>query len=290
MAGRGFLDTHAARLAFAEELRFTADLRSPAVVRAFATVPRERFVGPGPWRIRSSLDRAEYWTTDDADPRHVYHDVLIALDETRGLNNGQPSLWASLLDQIYLSREEHVLHLGCGTGYYSAVLAELVGSQGSVSALETDERLAEWAHSNLEPWPQARVVNADGSSYVPAAIDAIIASAGATHPLGIWLDALRPGGRLLVPLTADDRAGVMLLATRQTGDVFAARLIRPVWFIEFIGARDTEAQTLLQTALNRGNIAAVRSLRRDKHAEEETCWLHGDGYCLSARPWRSVGT
>jgi protein-L-isoaspartate(D-aspartate) O-methyltransferase len=284
------LDNHAARVAFAEELRFTAHLRSPAVVRAFATVPRERFVGPGPWRVRSSLDRAEYWTTDDADPRHVYHDVLIALDETRGLNNGQPSLWASLLDQIILSRGEHVLHLGCGTGYYSAILAEMVGSQGSVLALETDERLAVCAHSNLEPWPQARVVNADGSSYIPTATDAIIASAGATHPLGIWLDALKPGGRLLVPLTAEHRAGVMLLATRQTGDAFAAQLIRPVWFIEFIGARDREAQTLLERALDRGNIGTVKSLRRDNHAEEETCWLHGHGYCLSARPGESVGT
>jgi len=277
------LDTHAARLAFAEELRFTANLRSPAVVRAFAIVPRERFVGPGPWRIRSFLDRAEYWTTGDADPRNVYHDVLIALDETRGLNNGQPSLWASLLDQMNLSPGEHVLHLGCGTGYYSAILAELVGSQGSVLALEIDECLAQLARHNLEPWPQVRVVNADGSSYMPAAMDAVIASAGATHPLPIWLDALKPGGRLLVPLTAEQRAGVVLLATRQTDDAFAARLIRPVWFIEFIGVRDAEAQILLKRALDRGNIAVVTSLRRDRHAEEEACWLHGDGYCLSTR-------
>jgi protein-L-isoaspartate(D-aspartate) O-methyltransferase len=278
------LDTYTARMAFARELRFAAHVRSPAVVRAFATVPRERFVGPGPWRTRSPLSCAEYWTTDDADPRHVYHDILIALDEMRGLNNGQPSLWASLLDQMNLSPREHVLHLGCGTGYYSAILAELVGSQGSVSALEIDERLAEWSHRNLEPWPQVRVVNADGSSYVPAAMDAVIASAGATHPLGIWLDALKPGGRLLLPLTAEHRAGVVLLVTRQTGDAFAARLIRPVGFIEFIGVRDAAAQSLLKRALGRGNIAAVTSLRRDEHAEEAACWLHGDGYCLSTRP------
>jgi protein-L-isoaspartate(D-aspartate) O-methyltransferase len=37
----------------------------------------------------------DYWTTVNANPRHVYHDVLIALDETRGINNGQPSLWAN---------------------------------------------------------------------------------------------------------------------------------------------------------------------------------------------------
>jgi protein-L-isoaspartate(D-aspartate) O-methyltransferase len=82
-----------ARRCYAEELRFTANpLHSRALVDAFATVPRERFVGPGPWRIRSPMDRSrpsppEYWTTDDADPRHVYHDGLIALDQ--GSRSGQ---------------------------------------------------------------------------------------------------------------------------------------------------------------------------------------------------------
>src|SRR6201996_3284608 len=59
----------------------------------------------------------------DADPRHVYHDVLIALDEARGINNGQPSLW----DELGIRTGEQVLHLGCGTGYYTAIAAELVG-------------------------------------------------------------------------------------------------------------------------------------------------------------------
>lgn len=277
------MNTQIARLAFVEELRFTANLQSPAVRHAFATVPRERFVGPGPWRIRSFLAGAGYWTTDDADPRHVYHDVLIALDEKRILNNGQPSLWALLLDQMNILSGEQVLHLGCGTGYYSAILAELVGSQGSVSALEIDERLAEQAQHSLEPWPQARVVNADGASYVPAAMDAIVASAGATHPLPVWLDALKPGGRLLLPLTAENRSGVVLLVTRQAGDALAARLILRVQFIEFTGVRDAAAQLRLKRALERGNIAAVASLRRDAHAEEGACWLHGDGFCLSTR-------
>jgi len=67
---------------------------------AFATVPRERFVGVGPWRVKSPWSLAEYGTTEDADPRNVYHNVLIALDESLGLNNGQPSLWAFLFDKL----------------------------------------------------------------------------------------------------------------------------------------------------------------------------------------------
>jgi len=72
-----------ARRCYAEELRFSANVTSRAVIDAFATVPRERFVGPGPWKIKSPMWMGEYWITADADPRHVYHDTLIALDAAR---------------------------------------------------------------------------------------------------------------------------------------------------------------------------------------------------------------
>jgi protein-L-isoaspartate(D-aspartate) O-methyltransferase len=51
-----------ARHRFAEELRFTAKLGSRAVIEAFATVPRERFFGPGPWRVLSPMAPSQYWT------------------------------------------------------------------------------------------------------------------------------------------------------------------------------------------------------------------------------------
>ena len=93
-------DIKQARRWFAEELRHTAHARSLGVVEAFATVPREHFAGPGPWRILSPLGGPDDWTTDDSDPRRLCHDVLVAIDETRRLNNGQPSLWAALFDQL----------------------------------------------------------------------------------------------------------------------------------------------------------------------------------------------
>src|ERR1700730_15465020 len=114
-----------ARQSYAKELRFTARVRSSAVVNAFATVPREQFVGPGPWRIKRPMDLAEYWTTEDDNPSHVYHDVLISIDDTRDINTGQPVLWAYLFDGHEQVRGDRVLHLGCGTGYYSAIIAEL---------------------------------------------------------------------------------------------------------------------------------------------------------------------
>jgi len=156
-----------ARQRYAEELRFTARVGSRAVVDAFATVPRERFVGPGPWRILSPMAMAEYWTTDDADPRHLYHDVLVAIDEERRLNNRQPSLWARMYDHLELCRGVHVIHVGAGTGYYSAILAEIVSSSGRITAIEIDPALAARASENLVAWPQATVVAADGSPSAP---------------------------------------------------------------------------------------------------------------------------
>lgn len=273
----------AARRAYAEELRFTAHLRSPAVVEAFATVARERFVGSGPWRIKSPMDvdEIEYWSTDDADPRTVYHDVLIALDESRGINNGQPQLWAFLLDQLGIAPGQHLLHLGCGTGYYTAIMAELVGPRGRVSAFEIDPRLCERARVALAPWPQVAVTNVNAATAAFEPVDRIVASAGATHPLPAWLDALRSGGRLLFPMTTDERWGGMLLVSRETAEAFAARVLRTVGFIEFSGARDPDIGRPLGAALARDGGKSIKSLRRDQHPESETCWLHAEGWCIS---------
>jgi protein-L-isoaspartate(D-aspartate) O-methyltransferase len=270
----------AARQSYAEELRSLAHISSPALLAAFATVPRERFVGPGPWRIKGM---GRFWATEDSDPRRVYHNVLIELDGEKGINNGQPSLWALCFDQLGVGAGDHVLHLGCGTGYYTAILAELAGPQGRVTAIEIDEALAERARAALEPWLQAAVVCGDGSSGPFDPADVIVVSAGVTHPLPVWLNAVKPGGRLLFPMTVTNGPGVMTLLTRKSEESFAARLLCGVAFIDFSGARDPEVSIQLGKALRRDQGAPVKSLRCDSHEKEESCWLHGEGWCFSAR-------
>lgn len=90
------LATHRQR--YAETLRIRSAVRSAALVRAFATVPRERFLGPGPWQIFGT-GPFDYRLTADDDPRHLYHDVLVAIDASRMLNNGQPSAHAAWMDR-----------------------------------------------------------------------------------------------------------------------------------------------------------------------------------------------
>jgi protein-L-isoaspartate(D-aspartate) O-methyltransferase len=278
-----------ARLCYAEELRFTAKLGSRAVIDAFATVPRERFLGTGPWRVLSPMAMAEYWTTEDADPRRLYHDVLIAIDEERRLNNGQPSLWARMYDQLELSRGGHVVHVGAGTGYYSAILAEIVGRTGRVTAIEIDPLLAARAKENLAAaWPQATVVATDGFLFQPdRPADAIVVNAGVTHFSSVWLDALAAeNGRLLVPLTTAERWGGFLMITRQADDPsrYAARFAGRVGIIPCVGGRDAAAEERLTAALARGDFTAIRSLRRAPEGPDHTCWLAGEGWWLSTAP------
>src|SRR6516162_1121471 len=87
---------------YAEDLKLQAPVRrNMAIVDAFAAVPRERFLGPGPWRIlagRRIADTNGYVLTPDDNPRWLCHDVLVAIDPARHLNNGQPSFWAGNFD------------------------------------------------------------------------------------------------------------------------------------------------------------------------------------------------
>ncbi len=266
---------------FAAELCRTNRISSPAILAAFSSVPRERFAGPGPWMIQVSGDQS---FTETADPSDVYQDALIVLDAAKRLNNGQPSLWAVHLSLLDVHPGDHVLHLGCGTGYYSAILAELVGPRGRVIAVEIDQALADRARIALEPWPQVTVIHADGARGPFDPADVIVVSAGATHPLPSWLAALKPEGKLLFPLTPTRGPGAMAYVTRKDAGLFAATLCGSVFFVDFEGARDPAASDELNRALKRDHGFSVRSLRCDAHVRDGSCWLHGNGWCFSRRP------
>jgi protein-L-isoaspartate(D-aspartate) O-methyltransferase len=178
----------------------TANAGVPAseerLVAAFASTPRERFLGPGPWRV---FTRMGYVETPSDDPTFLYQDVTVALKEAEQINNGQPLLHAACLAALGVREGEDVVHVGAGTGYYSALLARLAGPSGSVAAYEIDPELAERAARNLAELPQVTVHARSGSEGGLPSCDALYVNAGATDPVDSWLDALRPGGRLLFP-------------------------------------------------------------------------------------------
>ena len=124
--------------------RFVAGNADPRIANAFARVPREGFAGPGPWSIRCG---DSYIRTPDDDPAFIYQDVLLALDPGQGINIGMPSAHAAWLDKLDLSEGDRVIQVGAGTGYYTAVIAQIVGASGT-TAFEIDQNLAARAREN----------------------------------------------------------------------------------------------------------------------------------------------
>lgn len=279
------------RARYAEELRERLSLRNKRLVEALATVPREDFLGPGPWLVLRVPEG--YTSTPDADPRQLYADVAVGLVPGQLLNNGAPSLVAVLIDALDVEAGSHVVHVGPATGYYSAILAEVVGPTGRVTAIELVPELADRARRSLARWKHVEVVTGDGTRHRTAPADVILVTAGCTHPKQVWLDGLLPGGRLLVPLTGlrppppaarfgRNLAGQALLV-RRGGDTWPARFVIGMGISFCHGARDLVHERLLQQSFAKGAARNVRSLIRTPHPGEQTCWLHADDFCLSTR-------
>jgi protein-L-isoaspartate(D-aspartate) O-methyltransferase len=286
-------DLAALRHWYAEDLALrTPVLRNMSVVDAFAAVPRERFLGPGPWCILPDARTDQPFTTPDDAPHWLYHDVLVAIDPARGLNNGLPSFWAHNFDHLDFAAGERVLQVGAGTGYYSAILAEMAGPQGRVVAIEHDAELAARARANLEPWQQVEVAAGDGRTYDAGEVDAIVVFAGSTHPAPLWLDRLADGGRLIMPLTGENRWGFVLRAVRR-GDAFEAASIAWVGIYPCAGGRDEEAASRLRQRLRtefRGwgyardlRICALHRGTPDPEAMPRV-WYHAPGFWLERTP------
>lgn len=263
---------------YVAEIKARGQVTNPLVLKAFGKVSRERFLGKGPWRTRSEIV-ATYNTTESDDPVHLYHDVMVALDETRKLDNGLPSLWALLIEALDLKPGENVLQIGCGTGYYTAILAEIVGTSGSVTAVESEADFAEQAKQLLKDRNNIQVIHGDGCRQEFSSFDAIMVHAGVSHPHSIWLDALAVNGRLQVPLTASGRQNIVFQITRRKSGYEAHALRRMETFPCDEGTLRSKINQ--QLAFWNPVTSGVNSLRRDEHEADDTCWLHSDDFCLS---------
>lgn len=278
------------RAAYAKQILAAANVSDARVTAAFAAIPREDFVGPGPWLILRWLSR-DYVPTPDADPVYLYTNDLVALLPERRLNNGQPSLHAYLMHQAAPAAGEHVVHIGTGTGYYTALLAHLAGPAGRVTGIEYDPELAARARANLAPYPNVEIIAGDGTRASFDQADVIYVNAGCTRPAGRWLDGLADGGRLILPLTSDEgfkggapeqiaRSGAVFRVRRE-GAQYQATWISPVAIIPCDGGRDEASERALAEAFARGGWQKVTRLYRGAEIPDERCWVRGDGWCLA---------
>jgi len=278
------------RRAYAKLVMAEAGASDRRVEAAFATVPRERYLGRGPWPI---IRRGRYVATPSRNPVYLYADVLVGIVPERHLNNGQPSFLALLISVAAPRAGEHAVHIGAGVGYYTAILTHLVGRRGRVTAIEIDPGLARRLEENFAGSGNVHVVHGDGSRLAFDPADVIIVNAGATRPADPWLDGLNEGGRLILPLTtgrgfADsptvpiERRGAVFCITHQSGE-FTARRISAVGIFPCQGMRDAASEVALAAAFERGDGSDVTRLYRHGDLPAEQCWLRADDWALAYR-------
>lgn len=183
------------------------------LLEAMAAVPRHEFV-----------DRRD-WLEAYAD-----HPVVIA----EGQTTSQPYMIAAMLQAAAIKPTDRVLEIGAGSGYQTALLAELASQ---VLAIERYPALVDSASALLDRLGYYNVVllTGDGSMGLPEAapFDAIIVSAAAPRVPPALVDQLAVDGRLLIPV-GDENQQVLKLVRKHAGGV-SETLLEGCRFVPLIG-------------------------------------------------------
>lgn len=141
-----------------------------------------------------------------------------------GQTSSQPSTVEAMLRLLAVPTGAHVLDVGAGSGWTTAILARLVGPTGTVLGLELEPDLAAWGARNLaathQPWATLEPADPDALGRPrPGGWDRILVSAAARVLPGRLVEQLAPGGRMVVPvrstmhLVTTDHAGAVHVST-----------------------------------------------------------------------------
>jgi protein-L-isoaspartate(D-aspartate) O-methyltransferase len=188
-------------------------IRDLAVLRAIGTVPRHLFVPPS--------------------VRHrAYEDVALPIGG--GQTISQPWVQARYLELAALTGRERVLEVGAGSGYQTALLAELADA---VFAVERIPALAQSARAALEAagYRNVTVLVGDGTlGWRPfAPYDAILVAAASPEIPAPLVEQLAPDGRLVIPL--GDRNNQVLTVARRSGEQLRISTVADVRFVPLLG-------------------------------------------------------
>jgi len=142
--------------------------------------------------------------------REAYEDHPLPIGE--GQTISQPYMVAIMLDLLALKPSDKVLEVGTGSGYATALLAELAAE---VVSVERHATLADEARGVLGAlgYKNVRVVAGDGSRGFPASApyDAILVSAGACEVPHALVEQLAEGGRMIIPVGPGDSQQLQLI-------------------------------------------------------------------------------
>lgn len=255
------------REALVERLVRIGCIRSEPIAAAMRAVERHRFL-------------------PHVDARDAYADRAIALkvagDEVLS-SISQPAMIAGMLELLDVQPGERILEIGTGSGYHAALLAELVGASGRVTTVELDDEIAAAARERLSALGYVRVDARalDGSRRLDlGCFDRIAVTARSDDLLDPWWDALREGGRIVVPLQLD-RVGEFAIAFERRGDRANALGLAPCAFIALRGAGiDADVEAFYRDPDDRARddrarrVIAVEAVRR--HAADVALLARND--------------
>jgi len=178
-------------------------IRDERVLAAMARVPRHEFVNQ---EFRSQ----------------AYEDHPVPIGRSQTLS--QPYIVAVMLQALTLNGSERVLEIGTGSGYKTAVLAELAREIFSVERLSCLAQSAEAVLHRLG-YQNITVVVGDGSQGLPqrAPFDAMIVAAAARRIPPAWFAQLREGGRLVAPV-GPAHAQTLQFVEKQDGQALITNL------------------------------------------------------------------
>lgn len=188
-------------------------IRDERVLEAMRTVPRERYVSA-------------------TDQEYAFHDGPLSIG--CGQTISQPYIVAYMTEQLRLRGGERVLEIGTGSGYQSAVLAEIAAEVYTIEIVPELARIAE-ARLAAQGYANIRFRVGDGSLGWPEAapFDAIVLTAAPWRIPERLVDQMAEGGRMILPVGAFEQH--LELVTRQDGRVVRRELIG-VRFVPMIGA------------------------------------------------------
>jgi protein-L-isoaspartate(D-aspartate) O-methyltransferase len=168
--------------------------------------------------------------------RDAYDDTPLPIEE--GQTISQPYIVALMLEAARLDAADRMLEVGAGSGYASAVAAQLVAH---VDAIERHPRLVELARERLARLGIANVdVHAgDGSAGWPsgAPYDAIVVAAAGPRVPEALREQLAVGGRLVLPVASGHGAQRLVLVERRGESEWREDDLGGVMFVPLVGAQ-----------------------------------------------------
>lgn len=196
-----------------QEQLIARGITDPRVIAAVRKIPRHVFVDPG------LVNRA-------------YDDGALPIGDKQTLS--QPYMSARMTEALRLGGDEKVLEIGTGSGFQTALLAELCFNVFSVEKLRVLSRRARVLLDRLEYHNIALHVG-DGtigwSDHAP--YHAIIVTAGAPQAPQPLLDQLAVGGRLVIPI--GDEQGQILMRLVRTRTGFKKEQLGECKFVKLVG-------------------------------------------------------